>query len=108
MVDIVAYLIDKKNNHPPEILVSDILENIDESIYFRYHLGQLKEGQLGTALTLQYYDKESNGELLSIILPELSNELIKAIEGGVTIKVTDTSKGITINLVKDYAETEYE
>ena len=92
MVDFVTYIVD------------DILEPVDDTVMFTYHLGEMPGTNLGVALTLQYSDAESNVELLSFILIQLPSWLIEHIQEGKTVIITDVAKNITIDLIAESRE----
>lgn len=104
MVDFVTYIVDDILEGRPKIVVADILEPIDDTVMFTYHLGEMPGTNLGVALTLQYSDAESNVELLSFILIQLPSWLIEHIQEGKTVMITDVAKNITIDLIAELRE----
>jgi len=82
----------------PNIMVSNILEPIDESIIFSYHLGEFPGSDQGIMLTLYYFDVDSLGELLYINFMRLPKWLIRSIKEGNSIQIIDALKHISIEL----------
>ncbi|MCO4837189.1 MAG: hypothetical protein KC426_03715 [Oceanospirillaceae bacterium] len=96
----------------PCIAVSDLLEVIDDSVDFTYHIGSTSYSYNGspsaskaaTTLTLQYYDAESKGELYAIMFPDMPAWLINQIELGNSVKLVDAVKQVTIELASQVRE----
>jgi hypothetical protein len=108
MVHIVTNVADEyPTEDRPSIVVSDLLEVIDDSVDFSYHLGPLSEGNMGIALTLQYHDAESKGELHSVILPDMPAWLVDMIEQGDSVKILDSARQVTIELASQVRELDY-
>jgi len=104
MVDFVTYIVDKNFVERPNIMVSDALEKIDDTVVFTYHLGELPGVNVGIVLTLQYSDVDSKAELLSIILIDLPSWLVECIEDGKTVSINDVAKNISIELTPEARE----
>ena len=104
MLEFASYSIDKKIVEDPHIMVSNILEPIDDSVIFIYHLAEFPGCDQGIMLTLYYFDVDSLGELLYVNLMRLPKWLIGYIESGHNVSVTDRSKNITIELTPQIRE----
>ena len=90
----------------PLIIVSDILEALDESINFTYYAGPLLGGDMGLVISLHYYDAESGGELHSIVLKELPMWVINAIEENGAATIIDSKREVSIALSDHCRESE--
>ena len=98
MLKFTPYTVGKEAMINPHIMVSNILEPIDESIIFSYHLGEFPGSDQGIMLTLYYFDVDSLGELLCINFMRLPKWLIRFIKEGNSIQVVDGLKNISIEL----------
>ena len=98
MLQFTPYTVDKEAIINPHIRVSNILEPIDESIIFSYHLGEFPGSDQGIMLTLYYFDVDSLGELLYINFMRLPKWLIRYIKEGNSIEIVDELKNICIDL----------
>lgn|GEM_PF-1536902 len=101
MVDYVTYAVKKDDGDQVEIAVSDILEPIDDTILFNFYLGEMPGANVGTTLVLQYSDIDSKGELLSIVLIELPEWLVRHIEDGKRLQIKDSAKNVSIELTPE-------
>ena len=101
MVDYVTYAVKKDDGDQVEIVVSDILEPIDDTILFNFYRGEMPGANVGITLVLQYSDIDSKGELLSIVLIELPEWLVRHIEDGKRLQIKDAAKNLSIELTPE-------
>ncbi len=105
-VVIANYFENKEVTASISFVVSDVLLDASENIELTYTVGQIVEGSaFGKSLFLHYTDTVTRGQLMDVMLPSLSDQLLEALKSGPTISVTDARRDLTITLEPEpYAE----
>ncbi len=89
---IVSYLVRREFNEPTGLVVADALPVRDDSLNVDYSFGRVSEADsFGQSLFIHYSDASNGADLVDIILPDMSDELMDELLMQDSFKIHDTA-----------------
>ena len=101
---IVSYLVQREVNEPTGLLVADALPEQDESLRVSYTFGRVSEAdQFGQSLFIHYSDASNGADLVDIILPNVTDELMEELlqQDEFTVYDTRHDRTLTFQVAKE-------
>lgn len=101
---IVSYLVRRELNEPTGLIVAKALPKQDDTLEVSFTIGRVSEAdRFGKSLFIHYSDSTSGADLIDIILPNMTDELMDELlaQGQFSIFDTQYDREITFHAAKE-------